>query len=373
MRVAFLTYSFSMHINIKAKYFMGEKDKVFLFGMNFRQSRKEFETPLVYKENLNVVKYIHEDLDWKLIVKNTLDMLRIIKENKIQIVHIIDMAFAIYGITLGLFGVNVVLENNGSDVILAPNEPQVKRRYKWAYKLSKGVVQDSFVAQTAGMSLGAPKENNRVIELGIDVNIFNPQVEKGVFRKKYNIPDDAKVIFSPRTLRSLCNISKIIDTIKPVIEEYPNTYYIFCSQTRNIAYESRIKKEGLDNHVIYLGYVDNEKEMPYIYRDSDVVISIPSSDSSPRSVYEAIACGSNVIVSELPWIGDKFKHGRELFVVGLHDKQELLNQILSILSGESMIDENISFTRVDQILNYHIAEKSLKRLYRSILRGNKNG
>lgn len=373
MRIAFLTYSFSMHINIKAKYFSRPSDAVYLFAMHPRQKRKDLDAPLQYRNNLNVNKFVHEDTDWELIIKNTWSMFRIIKKNKIQIVHIIDMAFAIYGITLSLLGIRVVLENNGSDVILAPNIPRVRKEYKWAYKLCKGVVQDSYVAQQAGIQLGAPKENNKIIELGIDTTIFNPNVERGVFRKKYDIPFDANVIFSPRTLRPLCNIDEIIDTIKPTVEKYPNTYYVFCSQMRNIAYENRIKEVGMTNHVIYLGYIDNEKEMPYIYRDSNIVISIPNSDSSPRSVYEAIACGSNVIVSDLPWIGNKFKHNKELFIVKLHDKEVLQKQIFDILSGESKIDTEVGFDRIKQILDYRISEKALRQMYKKIIRRNKNG
>ncbi len=368
MRVAFLTYSFSMHINIKAKYFLKPNDKVYFFAIHTRQRRKDLDAPLEYRDNMIVIQLIHDDMDWEQIIKNTWKMYWTVKKNKVQIVHIIDMAFAIYGILLSLLGVNVILENNGSDVLLASNDSKLCKRYKLAYKLCKGVVQDSYVAQQAGIKLGAPSTNNEIIELGIDTSIFNLNVEKGVFKEKYNIPKDAKVIFSPRTLRPLCNIGEIIDTIKPVLEQYPNTYYIFSSQIRNITYENRIKQEGLNNHVIYLGYIDNEKEMPYIYRDSDIVISIPNSDSSPRSVYEAIACGSNVIVSDLPWIGNKFTHNKELFIVKLHDRKELLNNIINILSGRTEINDETGFNKIKQILDYRISEKKLRKIYTKIIR-----
>ena len=368
MRVAFLTYSFSMHINIKAKYFSKSNDKVYFFAMHPRQRTKDLDAPLEYRNNMVVTQLIHDDMDWEQIIKNTWKMFWTIRKNKVQIVHIIDMAFAIYGILLSLLGVNVILENNGSDVILASNDPKLRKRYELAYKLCKGVVQDSYVAQQAGIKLGAPSINNEIIELGIDTSVFNPDVEKGVFKKKYNIPKDAKVIFSPRTLRPLCNIGEIIDTIKPVLEQYPNTYYVFCSHMRNITYENRIKQEGLNNHVIYLGYIDNEKEMPYIYRDSDIVISIPNSDSSPRSVYEAMACGSNVIVSDLPWIGNKFANNKELYIVKVHDEEELLNRIMNILSGRTEINVEIAFNRIKQILDYRISEKKPRKIYTKIIR-----
>ena len=366
MRVAFMTYSFSMHINIKAKYFMRPDDYVVFFAMHPRRKMRGHDVALKYRENMHVNQLVHEGGEWELILKNTFEIYKILKKKKISILHIIDMNFAVYGITLGMLGVKIVLENNGSDVLLASDTPSTRNRYKLAYRLSRAVVQDSEVAKEAGIALGANKKINEIVELGIDTGIFNPSVKKGVFRKQYQIPMDAKVIFSPRTLRPLCNIDEILNTIDPVISKYPNTYYVFCSSINDRKYENRVRGDGFEQHVIFLGYVDNEKEMPYIYRDADIVLSIPNSDSSPRSVYEAMACGSNVIVTDLPWIGKKFTDKRELFVVPLHDEERLIGTIYNLLEGAEKIDEQVEFSRVRQILDYHISERKLRKIYHAI-------
>ncbi len=367
MRVAFMTYSFSMHINIKAKYFMRSDDYVYFFAMHPQRKMRGHDIEIKYRENMHVKRIVHEGDEWKQILKNTMIIYRTMRENSISILHIIDMNFAVYGITLGILGIKVVLENNGSDVLLAPDDPPIRGRYKLAYRLCKAVVQDSEVAQRAGIKLGAAKEINEIVELGIDTEIFNPYVKKGCFRQRYSIPMEAKVIFSPRTLRPLCNIDEILNTIRPIISRYPNTYYIFCSSMNDKRYERRVQNEGLSEHVIFLGYVDNEKEMPFIYRDSDIVLSIPNSDSSPRSVYEAMACGSNVIVTDLPWIGKKFANKKELFVVPLHDMDQLIGTISNILEGKEKIDEQAEFSRVRKILDYRISERKLRKIYRAIL------
>ena len=292
-------------------------------------------------------------------------MLHIIRKHNIQVVHIIEMTYAVYAVALRLFGVKVVIENNGSDVILAPKTKQVKDRYRRAYRLCNAVVQDSVVAQQAGMALGAGKKNNLVIELGIDTDLFNLSVPKGIFRKQYLIPEDAHVIFSPRSFRPLGNIKEIIDTIAPILEAFPDTYYVFCSYQKNWKYEKWI--ERITNHVIYLGYVDNEKEMPYIYRDSDIVLSIPNSDSSPRTVYEAMACGSNVIVSDLPWVQNRFENGKDLFVVQLHDRQGLLDVMKHILEGGMRADGCKAYEKIKRTLDYKISEEKLRSLYKSII------
>jgi glycosyltransferase involved in cell wall biosynthesis len=57
--------------------------------------------------------------------------------------------------------------------------------------------------------------------------------------------------------------------------------------------------------------------MPDVYRAADVVVSIPSSDSSPRSVWEALACGASVVVSDLPWAREELVDGKQALLTKL--------------------------------------------------------
>lgn len=364
MRVAFLTTDNSMHINIKAKYFDRPDDHVYFFAIQASRS----ECKIDYRENIHIIRFRPENRSRMAdIISHTKKMLKMIKEYRIQIVHIVDMWYCGYAITLGLSGVNVVLENNGSDVLLTniTKTPFKAFKYWVAYKCCKAVVQDSAVTQDAGIRLGARRKNNKIIELGIDTKIFHLNNSKGAFKRRYSIPDDAKVIFSPRSFLPLYNIDEIIDVIRPITEKYPNTYFVFCSYYKNRDCEKKILEAK--GHTLFLGCVDNEKELPYIYSDSDIVISIPSSDSSPRTVYEAMASGCNVIISDLPWVKGRFTHGKELLIVPLHDKNGLQQVIEKVLSDTIQIDPNIAFDRVAKTLDHRVSRRELKRLYRSII------
>jgi glycosyltransferase involved in cell wall biosynthesis len=46
------------------------------------------------------------------------------------------------------------------------------------------------------------------------------------------------------------------------------------------------------------------EEMADYYRAADLCLSITSSDSSPRSVWEAMACGCPCVLSDLPWVDE---------------------------------------------------------------------
>ena len=51
------------------------------------------------------------------------------------------------------------------------------------------------------------------------------------------------------------------------------------------------------------------------YRAADVCVSIPESDSSPRSVWEAMACGCACVLSDLPWVHELIEDERHALVV----------------------------------------------------------
>ena len=48
---------------------------------------------------------------------------------------------------------------------------------------------------------------------------------------------------------------------------------------------------------------------------ADVCFSSPFSDASPRSIWEAMACGCACIVSDLPWVSELITPGTDALVV----------------------------------------------------------
>lgn len=366
MNIAFLTIERSIHINIKFKYFKDDK-RYNLYYFMIKGSKNYIAKPIL--ENVKIINAPYKNNSKANILKNAIYFRDFIKKNNIQILHIIDMGLAIYSLLLKSKRLKIIIENNGSDVLIAPKiNPKLIKYYKLYYILSNAIVQDSLLVQrTAIDKYGAPKSNNKVIELGIDCNLFNLNIKENIFRKKYNISQNCKIIFSPRAFDEKYNINSIINTIPIVKKEIKNVKYVFCSYLRNDSYIRKIKSMDLENDVIFLRYIDNEKEMPYIYKDADVVISIPSSDSSPRTVYEALATGKPVIVSELPWYHDKFIANENIVPIKLNELSFLSDTIIKILNGYIKINARENFEIINKQFNYRKSASKLKNLYRKVL------
>ncbi len=75
--------------------------------------------------------------------------------------------------------------------------------------------------------------------------------------------------------------------------------------------------------------------MPAYYGVADVCVSIASSDSAPRSVFEAMACGAPCVLSDLPWVHEQIADEREALVVPI-DRDLVAGAIRRLLDDREL-------------------------------------
>jgi glycosyltransferase involved in cell wall biosynthesis len=73
------------------------------------------------------------------------------------------------------------------------------------------------------------------------------------------------------------------------------------------------------------------EEMAAYYRAADVCVSLTSSDSSPRSIWEAMACAAPCILSDLPWVEELIEPGRDAVTVPV-DAGAMATAVLDLLA-----------------------------------------
>ena len=293
---------------------------------------------------------------------------KITKKLKLDILHVVNAE----SIILATFSKSkkTVLENQGSDVLIVPQIFfWIKYIYRFFYRYMDAVIQDSKIAQEAGFKCGAPKLHNEVFEIGIDFSIFNKQIKKGVARKRLGINNNEPIVFSSRGMQDLYNIDIIIKSIPKVKEYFPNVKFVFASNYGDLPDKMAqfINFNNLRKNIFHTGWLDHEKEMPFFYRDADVVVSVPSTDSSPFSVYEAMATKTPVIVSELPWFEDKFIPDINLITVPVRDKEALSSKIIKVLKKNNVINLESAYNIVYEKINMIKEADRLERFYKSLL------
>ena len=370
MKIGFLTSANSWHIPVRTKYLISKGYTVYCFELY-----PGGESPIRQKGvNYLKIKSQHKN---RLLrnISRILQVRKLSKKFRIDIFHIMGLGYAFYSIFSKVK--KIVIENNGSDVLVIPEKNLFtkifyKIFYKLLYLFSDAVVQDSKVAQEAGVKYGAPVTNNKVIELGIDFNIFNMNVIQGKARKRLKLKSDQKMVFSPRSFTENSNIETIIKTIPLVKRKFPNVKYIFCRHFGNLEsnYQRLIDRFKISENVFFTGFLDNELDMPFYSRDSDVILSVLTSDSSPRSVYESMACGKPVIISELPWYHGKFEKGKDILTVPVKDEFKLSDTILKVLQNEISVDLKSAHDKVKNDIDMIDHSRKMEDLYKKILSEN---
>ena len=97
------------------------------------------------------------------------------------------------------------------------------------------------------------------------------------------------------------------------------------------------------------------------------MVSIPFSDSSPSSVYEAMACQTPVIVSTLPWLYHNFSDCMPINVY-YDDDKSLADKICNLLDNPALSKTEEIYKIVNKKINLSHEGKKLMALYTKILR-----
>jgi len=145
-----------------------------------------------------------------------------------------------------------------------------------------------------------------VVHGGIDLERFSAIESRPQYLlDQLNLPRDSRVILSPRLMRPLYNLDKIAMAADAVCTAVPQAYFVFAvlPVATDEAYAAKVRdilsKGAARERVRFVGAISHE-QMPDYYRLADVTVSIPSSDGTPMSVLESMACETPVLVSRIP-------------------------------------------------------------------------
>jgi L-malate glycosyltransferase len=219
----------------------------------------------------------------------------------------------------------------GSDVLRADRLKRAANRL--ALNRAALAMADSQALLEAMVDLGGRRESMQLMSWGVDLAHFRPseRARKDV-RAELGLPE-GRVVLSPRSLWPLYNPRTIVDAFELFAEELPDVELVLKHMGTDrppvgpLRYPDRV-------HIV--GHVPYERMVDW-YQASDVCVSIASSDSSPRSVWEAVASGTPCVLSDLPWVHELMVAGRDALVVPI-DPQPVAAAIRSILEDPGLAD-----------------------------------
>jgi glycosyltransferase involved in cell wall biosynthesis len=157
------------------------------------------------------------------------------------------------------------------------------------------------------IELGAEPERTYELNWGVDLDRFAPAADRAAVRRELGL-GDGSLVLSPRALEPLYNPAVIAEAFERAA--VPDAQLVL----KHIGTGTPDLGRPLPAGARIVGHVPYERLADW-YRAAEVCVSIPQSDSSPRSVWEAMACGCACVLSDLPWVHELIEDGRHALVV----------------------------------------------------------
>lgn len=230
----------------------------------------------------------------------------------------------------------------GSDIYrIHEHDEATQRLICQGLRSAQLVTVDSADLKRAIETLGVRPERIQVIQWGVDTALFAPGKRSESRRAALGI-GDGPVIYSPRNIAPIYNTDLVLASFQQVLKAHPNAILIQKHYQRDpeamAGYLKSAEALGVANRVRLIGDMPYS-DLPELYALADVVVSVPSSDATPMSVLEAMACGVIPVVSDLPslreWIADR-ENG---YLVPIGDRDALAARIIDVLNAGTALDE----------------------------------
>lgn len=187
-----------------------------------------------------------------------------------------------------LAGIEYIGSPQGDEILIRPYRSKLYYFFaRRSLKKAKYLIVDSENLRK-GINRIADRDAD-VIQYGIDV--------AEILKETSHISHRDGVV-SIRAWYPLYRIAQIINERNFNNPDLPLTFFFPFSEE---GYMQRLRVILKPNDKV-LGRLPNKLDVYQLLSKSKLVISIPESDSSPRSVYESIFCGCVVAVTYNPWI-----------------------------------------------------------------------
>ncbi|MCM8787749.1 MAG: glycosyltransferase family 4 protein [Candidatus Omnitrophica bacterium] len=207
----------------------------------------------------------------------------------------------------------------------------------------------------------------KVIPMGVDDKLFNPDKYDPKIKGKYNIKGPF-LIFVGRLVEKK-GVKYLIEAMPEVVKKYPETkLLIIGSGPLEDGLKAQVKNLNLEKNIIFTGAIPNY-ELPKYYATADIFIG-PSvitkggdREGLPVTYLEAMASGCIVIGTDLLGNRDVIIDGVNGYFVRQKNSKDIVEKILA-----SLYNKKINQKQVLSIIKNNFSWKIITNKYLEILK-----
>lgn len=232
---------------------------------------------------------------------------------------------------------------HGSDLLLLRNKSFIQQWLaKWVMSSADRIICVSKQLYELAGELGVPENKRELLYLGIDTEVFRPGPVSSELRNSLDL-GTGPIFFSIRAVRPIYNPIFICQAFCKVQKSIPAARLIIHEGHSDAKVLSDIKifleKNNAVNAVRFLPYVDDDNKMAKLYRLADASISVASSDGTPKSVQESMACGTPVIAADILALRHCINHEHDGLIVPDKDVDALAKAMIRLAEDRNLSEK----------------------------------
>jgi glycosyltransferase involved in cell wall biosynthesis len=225
----------------------------------------------------------------------------------------------------------------GSDLLREPRRSLLRRSLVRAVlRRADHLTVPSRAMLEAAVELGYPRSRLHLIPWGVEPLFAPTPLDGSDTRRTLGIEPATRVVFSPRGLAPVYQQEIVVAALARVTREVPDACLVLIAPSGDSARLTRLHESiaaaGIALRVHWLPAPETLEQMARLYRMSDVVISVPSSEGYGMTVYEAMACGCQTVISDLPAFAHAVENGVHALKVPVGDVAATARALTSALN-----------------------------------------
>lgn len=309
-----------------------------------------------------------------LILSEFLFLLYVLKKMKIDLIH------AHWSLPQGLLGILAkqllkipcVTTLHGSDVF-GQRHPIFRSLNKLAISHADVCTANSLATAKTAYKIAAC-QNLKIIPMGVDSNRFQKTTEVDDLKKKFNL--DGEVILSVGRLIDLKGTDYLIKALPRVLLRFPTAKALIIGTGPRKNHLLNLSKElQIEENMVFIDQIPHTELIKY-YSLADVFVlpSITNKKGETEGfgvvLLEAMACGLPVIGSDIGGIPDIIRKGETGLLIRQKDSQDLADQIIRLLSDESLRKKVIKngHNLISTKFSWEVVTDRFIEIYRDTLR-----
>lgn len=260
----------------------------------------------------------------------------------------------------------VFLTAHGGDIDILPKRNFVFRKItKYVLQHADTIIAVShYLAGKIETDFGIPNSKIKVINMGIDTNLFSPGNPK-MIRDRLDIPPDCFIVIYVGNLVKEKGVHYLLEAFSKAQKKVEKTLHLYLigfgeemSNLQQQSYQLRI-----DDCVSFLGKLSHD-EVAMWMKAADVLVHPTLSESFGLVVAEALATNLPVIASNVGGIPELIQNGENGFLFQPGEVNEITKHLVILLSKPDIYAAIQSRAR-DDIIAFDVKNqvRQIVRLY----------